>query len=468
MQPNVLAYIALFGWPVVSAYLFLSQPLQRAIIWSVFLAYLFLPSGFGIDLPGIPALTKISVANLSLMVLVIFVAAKQARRLPTSPWARVLIIMLIIGPFITALLNPDDSWSGARLLPGLSAADAVSSLAGSLITIIPFLIGFSFLADEDAQKELLKALITVAFVYSAFVLIEVRMSPQFHTWIYGYFPHSFAQQIRDGGFRPVVFTNHGLAVGFFMATAVIASAVMWRHLTDQAAGLYRLATGYFFVVLVLCKSLASIFYGGAAIALVLLLKPRKQLMFCLALVMLSLSYPALRTLDLVPTEAITEMFAAINDQRAGSLNFRFENEDLLLERANERPVFGWGGWGRARIYSDTLGKDISVTDGRWVILFGQGGWVEFIAFFGLLALPVISLARLPRSRGAEMVGPVTTGLCLLLSFKMLDLLPNAELPTWTMLIAGSLMGYAEKARQPRVDAAVTHVPPAQAKPRTIL
>ena len=75
---------------------------------------------------------------------------------------------------------------------------------------------------------MLRGLVVAGLIYSLPMLFEVRMSPQLHTWIYGYFPHSFGQQMRDGGFRPVVFIGHGLGVAFFVMTTVVAAAAFWR------------------------------------------------------------------------------------------------------------------------------------------------------------------------------------------------------------------------------------------------
>lgn len=57
-------------------------------------------------------------------------------------------------------------------------------------------------------------LVIAGLIYTVPMLYEIRMSPQLHTIFYGYFPHSFGQQARGGGFRPVVFMGHGLLVGF--------------------------------------------------------------------------------------------------------------------------------------------------------------------------------------------------------------------------------------------------------------
>ena len=82
---------------------------------------------------------------------------------------------------------------------------------------------------------------------------------------------------------------------------------------------------------------------------------------------------------------------SISEERAESLRVRFDNEQQLLERASQRFLFGWGRWGRSRIY-DEYGKDISLTDGRWVITLGQFGVLGFLAEFGLLAFTVLRAA----------------------------------------------------------------------------
>src|SRR5258707_458001 len=68
------------------------------------------------------------------------------------------------------------------------------------------------------------------------------------------------------------------------------------------------------------------------------------------------------------------------------------NEDLLVNKALKQPVFGWGGWSRARVTDDS-GKDISITDGMWVIAIGNNGLVGLISFNAALLLPLILLIR---------------------------------------------------------------------------
>ena len=66
-------------------------------------------------------------------------------------------------------------------------------------------------------------------VYSLPMLFEIRISPQLHRWVYGYFPNdAFVQQMRGGGFRPVVFFPHGLALALFTAIALLCVFIVMR------------------------------------------------------------------------------------------------------------------------------------------------------------------------------------------------------------------------------------------------
>jgi hypothetical protein len=137
--------------------------------------------------------------------------------------------------------------------------------------------------------------------------------------------------------------------------------------------------------------------------------------------------------------------ASVNEDRAGSLQFRFDNEGRLLERASQRPLFGWGRWGRSRVY-DESGSDIGVTDGRWTITLGQFGILGFLVEFGLLAWPVFWAASALRFAESERDSVFLAALALIIAINMIDLLPNASLSPWTWLLAGALLGRAEALR----------------------
>ena len=100
------------------------------------------------------------------------------------------------------------------------------------------------------------------------------------------------------------------------------------------------------------------------------------------------------------------------------------------------------------------GRDVSVTDGEWVIHFGVGGWVRYIGFFGLLCWPLIGLFISKRHR----IDPVCAMLALILSAKLVDLIPNAGLVPYIWLIAGSLLGRLELSLSDRKPMATDVIP----------
>ena len=54
----------------------------------------------------------------------------------------------------------------------------------------------------------------------------------------------------------------------------------------------------------------------------------------------------------------------------------------------EKPLFGWGGWGRNRVFSKEDGKDLSITDGQWAIEIGETGILGFLIYYAILFTPL--------------------------------------------------------------------------------
>lgn len=265
------------------------------------------------------------------------------------------------------------------------------------------------------------------------------MSPQLNNIIYGFFPHSFLQHIRNGGFRPLVFLNHGLWLSIFLSLSVLAAASMFRLSTTGAArGKYLLACLWIMLTLFMSKSLGALMIASCLLPVVFLGR-RLQLMAASIVAMVVIIYPILRGAGVVPLDAIMEWANSVSPERAWSLGYRIQNEEILLEKAQERPVFGWGIWGRSQIYND-VGKQISTPDGYWIIVLGFGGWVKYIAEFGLLCLPIFIMFL---RRKAYDIGTETTLLTLLLTANLFDLLPNATITPLTWILAGALWGRVE-------------------------
>jgi hypothetical protein len=202
-----------------------------------------------------------------------------------------------------------------------------------------------------------------------------------------------------------------------------------------------LAALWLAVMLVMCRSVGALVLAAAIVPMILLLGRQTQIVVALIIAVFVMLYPAIRGGGVITAPSIVSLVEKVLPDKMGSIGLRVENEDRLLDRAAERPVFGWGPWGRGRVYDEYTGKDISVTDGVWTIIIGEYGWVGYVGTFGLLALPILSLFRL---RGDPGLTLETSALSLILALNMLDLLPNSGLTLITWLVAGALMGRAEQ------------------------
>ncbi len=449
-MPNTLAYLALAGWPLISLVLFRRLEVGRAIIWSLLLAYLFLPPPPAVfDFPLMPPLSKQTLPPVAAFVIVVLMRGGELRIFPRSNVARLLMLMFVLSPLATVLTNDEPVFFGRVGLPALRLIEAFALMVQQAMLLLPFVLAQNILARREDQRDLLVALLAAGLFYSLLMLIEIRLSPQLNIWIYGYFQHLFEQTVRFGGFRPIVFLYHGLWVAFFALMVLVAAAALWRGGTGRMKTFAFGATGYMWVVLVLCKSAASFGYSLVLVPLVLFAGRMLQFRVAAFLALLALAYPAMRGLDLVPADWLVEQAAAIDPDRAASLDFRFDNEAVLLERARIKPVFGWGSWGRNHILDPVSGRILTVTDGRWIITIGVFGWVGYIAEFGLLAWPLFLLAlRSWGLRAEDEVSPWLGPLALILAFNLVDLLPNATITTLTFLISGMALGYVE-GRMPR-------------------
>lgn len=469
-MPNAFAYLMLLAWPVIVIAMFRRMPTERALIWSILGGYMALPPVAALDLPALPSFDKHTIPVLSAFVCLLATGHK-IRLLPATKLGKVLLLTLILSSIGTVLTNRDPVLFAIGGLPGLTWRDIPSSAAYQFMTVLPLLLAREMLATSAAQRELVRALMIAGLIYSIPMLYEMRMSPQLNTKIYGFFQHGFDQTIRFGGFRPIVFMQHGLWVAFFALSALAAAAASWRFSEPEQRTRYIAATLYLGVILVFCRSLGPLVLAAALVPLVFFASQRMQLRVAAILALIVLCYPVLRSAELVPVETMLEQAHRIDGHREGSLQYRFDQEAALLEHASERPYFGWGAWDRNMIHDYETGRRISVSDGRWVITIGIGGWFAYIAEFGLLQLALLMLVRSVGQEALKAQTPYLGALSLILAFNLVDLIPNATLTSLTWMISGALLGYAEALRTqsvPVVQPTVQKIPVATiitARPR---
>lgn len=446
-MPNSLAFLMMTGWPFVTLVMYLKLPPRTAVIWSILLGYILLPAAMVIDLPALPGLSKHSIPSLFGYLYATLLLGKRISLLPEGRVGRILAIMLLLSPFLTVATNGDPIFiNSQKVLPSLRPYDAVSMLAGQLGLLCIWALAREFLRDAAALRQMAMALAIAWLWYSIPMLYEVRMSPQLHIKIYGFFQHDFAQMMRQGGFRPIVFLEHGLWIAILTTMAALYCVVLGRISAPPVSRRFYLAAAYLMAVLVLCKSMAALLYAAALMPFMLFFSGRRMGQLAMVMGILVLSYPILRTLDVIPTQWLVETALKMSEERAQSLEYRFDNEDALLAHAMDRALFGWGGWERSFIHDVTTGETVSTTDGLWVIAMGYGGFTGFIAQFGLMSLPILLLAGVHRAAGRE-VSVLAGGTAVVLAINLIDLLPNATITPVTWLISGGLLGYLEQLRQ---------------------
>ena len=461
-MPNTLAYLMLLAWPLVTLWLFRRLAVEGAILWSILAGYLLLPPLAEFDLPLVPAMDKSSIPSVAAFLVCVLVMKKPVAFWPQHTVVRVLVVGFVVSVIPTVFTNGDPILFRTIVssdpivfvtdfLPGLRWRDLGSVMINQVIVLLPFFMARQYLATEAGLRALLLVLVLAGLAYSIPSLIEIRLSPQMNIWIYGFFQHSFEQMMRNGGFRPIVFLPHGLWLAFFFMSSALAATALARAAQSNERTRMALATVYLFGVLILCKSLASLAYGLAFTPVIALTSSRWQIRIALCLALIAVIYPMLRNLGLIPTEAILAQAEAISADRAQSLGYRFNNERILLERAAEKPWFGWGGWGRNLIRHSETGQIISIPDGRWIIVFGTFGWAGYISEMGLLAAPLLLLANEVRRKGGLSISPYVAPIALILAATMVDMLLNATLIPFTWICAGAVLGYAEKLRGPNAD-----------------
>lgn len=227
------------------------------------------------------------------------------------------------------------------------------------------------------------------------------------------------------------------------------AAAGYARLAQKGDWLKYIGLGlWILMTLVLSKSLGALMITLALLPLTLFFKPRLQLLICAGFASVVLLYPTLRGADLIPVDRAVEFAQGISEERARSLQFRIDNENALLARSQERPVFGWGGWGRSSTF-DEDGIESSTPDGYWVIIVGQGGWIRYLGEFGLLCMPIILAAA---SYRRNRYGLETSVLAIALTIGIIDLVPNATISPITWMLAGALWGRIELGRLSQKEA----------------
>jgi hypothetical protein len=448
---NAFAHLMFFTWPVVAIVLFATLRRSLAVSITIIGGILLLPERLELQLPGVPPIDKHGLVTICAMFGVVATNARLFGLLaPSSFWRFAVMAMNSV---VTVLMNPDPMRFGYVIVPALDFSAIRAYLLADLMGLaFPVWVGEAVFRNLDDLRDLLKTLVVGAILYIPLILIELRLSPQLHTWIYGFFPHEFSQAARAGGFRSNVFLVHGLVLSKMLEECVVAALIL-RMQRQRIFGIKAGTWGVvLFVVLVLNKSVAAIIYALFCVAVLIWTSPKVQMKISVVLLAIVFVYPVMRVEGWFPTDFLVslstnEQQKNTADDRGQSLAFRFANEEVLLAHMLERPWFGWGGHGRNNTY-DAQGHMVTVTDGQWIIELGVRGAVGTLVWFTLIAAPILTARRrLFRGRSPPEVA-VLSACVLLLATSWADLLPNSGPSAYILLLVGATLGVLRAAPQP--------------------
>jgi hypothetical protein len=454
---NGFGYLVMLGWIPVVLFLFSRLPIQRALIISFVIAWLFLPMG-AIELSGIPNYTKMS-ATCYGGLLATFIFDFQRFRQFRLHWIDSPMIVWCLCPGFASLVND------------LGFYDALSaSLTQTVTWGLPYFLGRLYLGNLKGLQQLAIAIVWGGLIYIPLCLIEIRLSPQLHMWLYGFYPQSFDQAFRYGGFRPIIFMQHGLMVGTWMMTATLIAFWFW-HIGALQPLLRQFAQGTpamltiprdhqrwgasfaiflgLLITFVLVKATGAYFLLLLGIAVILGVRWWQTSLPLLLIVFVTCGYLSFNAVGGLTPQAIAQISTTAtrltNADRASSLVFRLTNEAQLSAKARQQPIFGWAGWGRSRVY-DENGKDISITDSLWIIIFGNFGTVGLVSWMTALLGPVLGFAllRYPAHTWLHPQVLPAAVLAIGLVLYVMDCLVNGMVNPIYTLIAGGLAGLVER------------------------
>ena len=436
---NILVYLAMFGWIPVILFLFKKFPAQQAVIIGFIVAWLFLPQA-KFPIPGLPDYTKISATCYGILVASLLYDFERLRQFKFS-FLDIPILIWCICPLFSSLSN------SLGLYDGLSA-----TLSQTMIWGIPYFLGRIYLNNMTGLRNLAFGIFLGGLVYVPLCLFEIRMSPQLHRIFYGYHAHSFAQTIRLGGFRPTVFMKHGLEVGMWMMAATLIGIWLWK--TNSIQKVYGISLNWLVLALlgtfILLKSSGAYFLLLIGVS-ILFIAWRFRSSITILLLIFSITFylgQNIITQTHIGEQFVSSLENIFPEDRIQSLQFRIDNEILLKEKAQQKMLFGWGGWGRNRVYDyNWEGElvDISTTDSLWIIAFGVNGLFGLVSLFSGFFIPIINFIRTYHSStwSHPKIAPIAA-LVVILILYMIDCLLNAMINPIFILACGGIAGLTLK------------------------
>ena len=428
---------ALFGWVFVSAALFLIARPSLAVSMSIVGAYLLLPAVEFRIASGIPDWTK----DASASIFTLICAATFAPRAITQYRFHPLDLLVLIGGLC---------WGLSSIFAGYGIKQAVPDWWGFLTLFgLPYFLGRWYITTPSAIRDLSIVIVGATMLYGGLMLMEMRTFPKMNLWVYGWQVQKGREVFRLGGYRPVVFLPNGLATSIWECMAMVVAWGLYHSRAVQRVLNVPIVfvAGGLTVLAALTRSGGAIGIGIVSLSALLAYRFLRVRWAATAVASTVAIYIATGIVgSSVPIRDYASRVAElVYPDRAFSLKVRFDNEALLADRAQQKPVFGWGGWGDWRAVDVDLVREVTgqsrgvVTDGFWIIVFGTRGIAGVIATFGIMIVPgLLAIGAVRRLRAPpKVLYPVVALALWSLGFAM-DQLLNGFVSTSQAFVAGGL------------------------------
>ncbi|MCA9654595.1 MAG: hypothetical protein KC501_32070, partial [Myxococcales bacterium] len=457
-SPGPVAFLVFYLWIPISAILFSQKEPRKAGFIAVIWGTMWLPELVSFDLPILPAIDKHVLVGLCAFVGLYLTSKERRDRMRLLRGMQLFFFFFAVGNVGTAMTNPESftyggqlAWEGGPRFPVVNIEPLpkkefiAMTIQDFFKYVMPMGAGQMLVQSRDDAIVFLKSFVFACLVYVPLMLWEGMMSPQLHRQVYGYYALNFAHNVRGDGYKPVIMMKSGLGVAMFEFVGLCGAITLARlkhKITPMIpAGLAALAILF---ALAVSRNVAVVVYAAAVIPVLWFMKARTQARIGLVLGLVFLSFPITRAKGWFPADEIVQFATEkVGPDRAASLAFRFDNENILLEHTQEKPWFGWGSYGRNRKYDPDTGQDISVTDGEWAIHYSVRGAVGAIGWFWLVGLPILWGARFIRRVHDPQDQLVLGAMVLTHAINAADLLPNSSFTIVPFVYAGCLTGYLQ-------------------------
>jgi len=430
---NLMTWFVLIAFLPLSVVIFATRPPRQAFLSVIFGGFLFLP-----------------VASIEVPVLADFGKASA------PPYAALICTavfhpQLLLGYRFKWFDLPMYGWFLWQIVPSVANGhglyDGLSQLVNFLIVwALPYFLARCYFTKPEHLREVAVALVACGLVYLPLCLFEIRFSPSLHLWIYGRYPCPFFDMVRLGGYRPVVFMQHGLMLAFFMCSAAFVAGWLWwfrKPANIKRIGLVPIAwaTGSLIPMAILTRSAGALMIFAGLTGLVVLAQAGKWKWVLLLPVVLMPFYIGTRTAEITDGRFMVDITNSLFSRehgREGSLTARLDQEDREIVRIREKPLTGWSNWNYGQ-------------DQLWLLLARNTGLPTIAAWLFVYSMPlVMALCSNLRKRRELLFYGLPLSL-VLVGWVMDGLFNGMFNPMWPVCAAAVMTAVTNRSQGPLLD-----------------